>query len=154
MINETILEGVVINTWTYADDLFFRLASYRDADQPVKPLTEERDGADYINARLTKGARSLISIQKGMRLRVHGLLQSRGFTETLDEYIEKSRSQNHIGDDVMVEVKGATGSEVVVGRNQVEILVSRILVMEPTRRNNGSNAKHRETVEEPAKTNG
>ena len=154
MINETILEGVVINIWTFADDLFFRLASYRDADQPVKPLTEERDGADYINARLTKGARSLISIQKGMRLRVHGLLQSRGFSETLDEFIEKSRSQNHISDDITVEVKGATGSEVVVGRNQVEILVSRILVMEPTRRNNGSNARHRETVEEPAKPNG
>ncbi len=154
MINETILEGVVINIWTFADDLFFRLASYRDADQPVKPLTEERDGADYINARLTKGARSLISIQKGMRLRVHGLLQSRGFTETLDEFIEKSRSQNHIGDDITVEVKGATGSEVVVGRNQVEILVSRILVMEPNRRNNGSNARHRESVEEPVKPNG
>ncbi len=154
MINETILEGVVINIWTFADDLFFRLASYRDADQPVKPLTEERDAADYINARLTKGARSLISIQKGMRLRVHGLLQSRGFTETLDEFIEKSRSQNHIGDDITVEVKGATGSEVVVGRNQVEILVSRILVMEPNRRNNGSNARHRESVEEPVKPNG
>lgn len=64
MINEVILEGIVINTWTFADDLFFRLASYRDVNQPRKPLSEERDGADYINARLTKGTRSLISIHK------------------------------------------------------------------------------------------
>lgn len=154
MINETILEGVVINTWTFADDLFFRLASYRDADQPVKPLTEERDGADYINARLTKGARSLISIQKGMHLRVHGLLQSREFNETLEEFMEKSRGQKNLGEGITVEVKGATGNEVVVGRNQIEILVNRIVMLEPARRNNGANAKYKESVEEPANPNG
>jgi hypothetical protein len=154
MINETILEGVVINTWTFSDDLFFRLASYRDADQPVKPLSEERDGADYINARLTKGARSLISIQKGMHLRVHGLLQSREFNETLDEFIEKSRAQNRMANGVTVELKGGTGSEVVAGRNQIEILVNRILVIEPSRKNSGPNTKYKEVAEEPANPNG
>lgn len=154
MINEVILEGIVINTWTFADDLFFRLASYRDVDQPRKPLNEERDGADYINARLTKGARSLISIHKGQHLRVHGLLQSREFSETLTEFLEKSRSQNRLAEGITVEVKGTTGSDITIGRNQIEILVNRILVMEPSRKGSGSNGRTKEVTEEPATSNG
>jgi hypothetical protein len=156
MINEVILEGIVINTWTFADDLFFRLASYRDIDQPRKPLNEERDGADYINARLSKGARSLISIHKGQHLRVHGLLQSREFSETLHEFLEKSRSQNRLAEGITVEVKGTTTNDVTIGRNQIEILVNRILVMEPARKNSGSNGSNRRTkeaAEEPATPN-
>ena len=153
MINETILEGVVINTWTFADDLFFRLASYRDADLPGKALSEERDAADYINARITKGARSPLSIQKGQHLRVHGLLQSREFVETLDEFIEKSRKQNRLAEEVSVETKGATSKEIAVGRNQIEILVQRILVLESPRRNGSTNSTRRGAGEEPASVN-
>lgn len=153
MINEVIFEGVVTNTWTFSDDLFVRLASYRDADQPAKLRNEERDGADFINARLTKGARSLFSIQKGMQLRVHGLLQSRVFDETLDEFIERSRSQERLASGVSVEVKGSTGSEVAVGRNQIEILVNRILVIDPPRKNVNLTPKYRESAEEPANLN-
>lgn len=153
MINEVILEGVVTSTWTYSDDLFVRLASYRDADQPTKLLTEEKDGADFINARLTKGARGLLSIQKGMQLRVHGLLQSRVFDETLDEFVERSRSQERLVSGVTVEVKGSSGSQVVVGRNQIEILVNRILVIDPPRRNMNLTPKYRESAEEPVSPN-
>lgn len=153
MINEVILEGVVTSTWTYSDDLFVRLASYRDADQPTKLLTEEKDGADFINARLTKGARGLLSIQKGMQLRVHGLLQSRVFDETLDEFIERSRSQERLASGVTVEVKGSTGSQVAVGRNQIEILVNRILVIDPPRKNMNLTPKYRESTEEPVNPN-
>lgn len=153
MINETILEGVVINTWTFADDLFFRLASYRDADLPGKALSEERDAADYINARITKGARSPLSIQKGQHLRVHGLLQSREFVETLDEFLEKSRKQNRLSEAVSVETKGATSKEIGVGRNQIEILVQRILVLEAPRRNGSANGARRGAGEEPVYVN-
>lgn len=153
MINEVILEGVVTSTWTFSDDLFVRLASYRDADQPTKLLTEERDGADFINARLTKGARGLLSIHKGMQLRVHGLLQSRVFDESLDEFIERSRSQERLSKEVTVEVKGSPGIEVAVGRNQIEILVNRILVIDHPRRNMNPTPKYRESAEEPANLN-
>lgn len=153
MVNEVILEGIVTSTWTFSDDLFVRLASYRDADQPAKLLTEERDGADFINARLTKGARSLMSIQKGMQLRVHGLLQSRVFDETLNEFIERSRSQERLPDGVKVEVKGSTNTAVAVGRNQIEILVNRILVIDPPRRNVNLTPKYRESAEEPPNPN-
>ena len=36
MINEVVLEGIVVKTWKYADDLLFRLACYRDPDLPSK----------------------------------------------------------------------------------------------------------------------
>jgi len=147
MINEVILEGIVINAWTFSDDLFFRLASYRDPDLPGKLLNEERDAADYINARITKGARSPLFIQKGQHLRVHGLLQSREFEESLDEFIDKSRRQSRITRDTSVDVKGATGKEVCIGRNVTEILVQRILMMEPPRRLSGSTTRRKEGEE-------
>ncbi len=148
MINEVILEGVVINTWTFSDDLFFRLASYRDPDLPGKLLNEERDAADYINARITKGARSPLVIQKGQHLRVPGLLQSREFEESLDEFIDKSRRQSRISGDINVEVKGAAGKDVCIGRNVIEILVQRILMIETPRRVPGSTTRRKESEEE------
>ncbi len=38
MLNEVQIEGLVAReSWTYDKDLFFRLASYRDAGLPAKP---------------------------------------------------------------------------------------------------------------------
>ena len=34
MINDVVLEGIVVKTWKYADDLLFRMACYRDPDLP------------------------------------------------------------------------------------------------------------------------
>ncbi len=47
MINDVVLEGIVVRTWKYADDLLFRLACYRAPDPPQKPLNEVKDAADY-----------------------------------------------------------------------------------------------------------
>ena len=46
MINEVVLEGIVVKTWKYADDLLFRIACYRDPDLPQKSLNEAQDAAD------------------------------------------------------------------------------------------------------------
>ena len=40
MINEVVLEGIVVKTWKYAEDLLFRLACYRDPDLPSKSLND------------------------------------------------------------------------------------------------------------------
>ena len=37
MVNEVLLEGLVVRSWTYASDLFYSLASYRDPGLPPKP---------------------------------------------------------------------------------------------------------------------
>jgi arsenite-transporting ATPase len=55
MINDVLLEGIVVKTWRYADDLLFRLASYRDPDLPPKPLNEVQDAADFVTIRVPKG---------------------------------------------------------------------------------------------------
>ena len=92
MINDVVLEGIVTREpWKYTDDLFFRLATYRDTDLPPKPLDAERDQADYINVRVSGGANGLMSIRRGMRLRVHGFLQSRDYRESLNDFLEKAR---------------------------------------------------------------
>jgi hypothetical protein len=38
MINEVVLEGIIVKTWKYADDLLFRLANYRYPELPQKPF--------------------------------------------------------------------------------------------------------------------
>ncbi len=43
MINDVILEGIVVRTWKYADDLLFRLACYRDPDSPQKSRSDRMD---------------------------------------------------------------------------------------------------------------
>ena len=92
MINDVVLEGIVVrDPWKFMDDLFFRLVTYRDSDLPAKKLDLERDAGDYINVRVNGGANGLIHIRRGMRLRVHGFLQSRDFRESLEEFINKAR---------------------------------------------------------------
>lgn len=131
MINDSILEGIVVrDPWKYMDDLFFRLVSYRDGDLPSKKLDLERDAGDYINVRLNGGANGLIQIRKGMRLRVHGFLQSRDFRESLDEFVAKAR-KSRPGEDLVVEVKGELRADrVLVDRNMVELVARRIIVLD------------------------
>jgi hypothetical protein len=75
MINDVVLEGIVIKTWRYADDLLFRLASYRDPDLPPKPLNEVQDAADFVTIRVPKGNLGApVVVEKNFRVRVHGFL--------------------------------------------------------------------------------
>ncbi len=131
MINEVILEGIVVREpWKFTDDLFFRMASYRDSDQPAKPLDIERDEADYINVRVDGGANGLMVIRRGMRLRVHGFLQSRDFKESLDEFMEKARKA---GSQVQVKVTDAKPERVSIERTVVEVVAQRIIVLNNTK---------------------
>lgn len=129
LINEVILEGIVVREpWKYTDDLFFRLGVYRDSDMPAKKLDAERDSGDYVNIRVSGGANGLIQIHRGMRLRVHGFLQSRDFRESLEEFLEKAHKQG--ANELQVEVTGLKSNQVLIDRNAVEIVARRLIVME------------------------
>jgi len=129
LINEVILEGIVVREpWKYTDDLFFRLGVYRDSDMPAKKLDAERDSGDYVNVRVSGGANGLIQIHRGMRLRVHGFLQSRDFRESLEEFMEKAHKQGT--NEFQVEVTGLKSNQVLIDRNAVEIVARRLIVME------------------------
>jgi hypothetical protein len=148
LINDTVLEGIVVrDPWKYTEDLFFRLVSYRDGDLPPKKLDLERDAGDYINVRLNGGANGLIQIRKGMRLRVHGFLQSRDFRESLEEIVTKVRKNRQYA-DLIVEVKGELRPDrVLVDRNMVELVARRIIVLD-TSQSNGRKGRisSRETI--------
>ena len=129
LINEVILEGIVVREpWKYTDDLFFRLGVYRDSDMPAKKLDAERDSGDYVNVRVCGGANGLIQIHRGMRLRVHGLLQSRDFRESLEEFLEKAHKQG--GSEFQVEVTGLKANQVLIDRNAIEIVARPLIVLD------------------------
>lgn len=156
MINEVILEGIVVrDPWKFMDDLFFRLVTYRDRDLPAKKLDAEHDAGDYTNWRIIGGANGLIQIRRGMRLRVHGFLQSRDFRESLDEFVSKARKSKDLA-DLSVEVKAselareggpARLDQVVIDRNVVEAVVRRIIVLEAS---TPSETKTRPTPKAPS----
>lgn len=128
MINDVVLEGIVSREpWKFAGDLFFRMATYRDSDQPPKPLDAERDQADYINIRVTGGANGLMSIRRGMRLRVHGFLQSREYQETLVDFWEKAHKGGSPSELNLGEVKA---DQITIDRTVTEIIARRIIVLE------------------------
>ncbi len=132
MINEVIVEGIVVrDPWKFMEDLFFRLVVYRDSDQPSKKLDLERDAGDYINVRVSGGANGLIHIRRGMRLRVHGFLQSRDYRESLEEFIGKARKSKPFG-ELTIEIKNNDfkPGQVQIDRNVVEVVAKRIIVLE------------------------
>ena len=74
MINDVVLEGIVVRTWKFADDLLFRLACYRDPDLPQRPLNETQDAAYYVTIRVIKGNLGApVTVYKGIHIRVQGL---------------------------------------------------------------------------------
>ena len=132
MINEVAIEGIVVrDPWKFMDDLFFRLVVYRDSDLPAKKLDLERDAGDYINVRVNGGANGLIHIRRGMRLRVHGFLQSRDYRESLEEFINKARKSKNCA-DLAVEIKASElkQNQILIDRNVVEAVARRIIVLD------------------------
>lgn len=137
MINEVIIEGIVVrDPWKFMEDLFFRLVVYRDSDLPSKKLDLERDAGDYINIRVNGGANGLIHIHKGMRLRVHGFLQSRDYRESLEEFVSKARKAKNLA-DLAVEIKAGDykPGQVQIDRNVVEVVARRIIVLDTSAQN-------------------
>jgi homospermidine synthase len=132
LINEVVLEGIVVREpWKFMDDLFFRLVIYRDSDLPAKKLDLERDAGDYINVRVNGGANGLIHIRRGMRLRVHGFIQSRDYRESLEEFISKARKSKSCA-DLAVDIKACDlmQNQVLIDRNVVEAVARRIIVLD------------------------
>lgn len=92
MINEVVLEGIVVKTWKYADDLLFRIACYRDPDLPSKSLSDIQDAADFVTIRVLKGNLGApVVVEKGVHVRVHGFLQSRDYEESLADFLKDAR---------------------------------------------------------------
>jgi hypothetical protein len=83
------------------------------------------------NIRANGGANGLIHIRRGMRLRVHGFLQSRDFRESLEEFINKARKSKNCT-DLAVDIKACDlkQNQVFIDRNVVEAVARRIIVLD------------------------
>jgi hypothetical protein len=122
MINEVVLEGVVVKTWKYADDLLFRIACYRDPDLPSKSLNETQDAADFVTIRVLKGNLGApVVIEKGYRVRVHGFIQSRDYEESLADFLKDAR-----GADLPVP-ESLDPNELRAPRGTTEVITRRIM---------------------------
>lgn len=142
MINDVVIEGIVVREpWKFMEDLFFRLAVFRDTDLPAKPLDSERDAADYVNVRICGGASGLITMRRGMRLRIHGFFQSRDYKETLAEILEKAKKRN--GVEITVDAKDQKLDQVSIDRNSIEVVARRLIVLD-------KNAERKEKTEPAA----
>ncbi len=130
MINLVIFEGIVVNSWKFGNDQFARLASYRDPAQPPKRIDESRDEPDYVNIRFTNAAQQMPEIQRGTLLRVEGLLQSREYSETLEEFMQKAR-KNAEDAPLGVELTGKSARQITCGRSTVEILCRQFVILQP-----------------------
>ncbi len=55
LINDVVIEGIVVREpWKFMEDLFFRMAVFRDTDLPAKPLNADRDAVDYNDMRILR----------------------------------------------------------------------------------------------------
>src|SRR5512136_557203 len=122
MINDVVLEGIVVKTWKYADDLLFRLACYRDPDLPQKLLSEIQDAADFVTIRVPKGNLGApVVVEKNNHVRVHGFLQSRDYEESLADFLKDAR-----GAELPVP-ENLDPSELRAPRGTTEVVARRIM---------------------------
>jgi hypothetical protein len=144
MLNEVVIEGYVSGRpWTYSGDQFFRLGSYRDRQRPAK-RSENRDEPDYVTARLSSNGLPLL-LQGGMKVRAHGYLQSRYYTESLGEWLKDAKGPTNalsIGDDLRAEVQH--------NRVITEFVVEKLVVLEtPNAKAERNNHKKTAPASEP-----
>lgn len=126
MLNEVSIEGTVIgNSWRWSGDTLFRLGVDRDLHRSRKG-SGPRDGSDYFTVRASAQALGVFPVQfrQGMRLRVHGFLQSREHEENLKAFLLRAQGPTGFissGDD--------TAEQIKLNRVVTEIMAERIAIV-------------------------
>lgn len=126
MLNEVSIEGTVIgSSWRWSGDTLFRLGVDRDL-QRVRKGPGPRDGSDYFTVRASAQALGVFPVQfrQGMRLRVHGFLQSREHEENLKAFLLRAHGPTGSiasGDD--------TAEQIKLTRVVTEIMAERIAIV-------------------------
>ena len=131
MLNQANLEGFVVNTWAFGRDLYVRLCTYRDPGKPTKRYLGDKDAPDYVNVRFTDGTALGMSFPIKMRIRVEGILQSRDYYESLEEFLQKAKKEPQSA-GIAVETIGGKPREILCGRSTWELLVEKhVIVAQP-----------------------
>jgi|GEM_PF-684230 len=128
MLNRVTIEGIVTKSYKYKNDLLLRVASYRDPEEPIKRDEEGRDDPDYVNIRLTNAVPQLVNYEVGQHLRIEGLLQSREYQETLDQFLTRTNIHK-LPNRPSVEIVGGSGREITAERDLMEVLGDKVVVI-------------------------
>lgn len=126
MLNEISVEGTVIgNSWRWGADTLFRVGVDRDLQRSRKGLGPH-DASDYFTVRASAQVLGVFPVQfrQGMRLRIHGFLQSREHEETLKAYLIRAH-----GPTGALAVDPEMADQITVTRVITEIMAERITVV-------------------------
>lgn len=147
MLNEVVMEGYVSGRpWTHSGDQFFRLGSYRDRQRPAK-RSENRDEPDYVTARLLSNGLP-VALQGGMRVRIHGYLQSRYYSESLGDWLKDAKGPTNaltVSDDLRGDLKH--------NRVITELVIERLVVLETADNKQARDTRKSAVSSEPATDN-
>ena len=92
MLNQMVVEGVVMGTWTYGDTRFVRIACYPDPGRNHRGNGDGRDEADFITLRFEQPlAMAAAHLQRRGRVRATGFLASRDYDIPLARFAEAAR---------------------------------------------------------------
>ena len=132
-MNEVHLDGEVKTTWTYDGNLYARLSLRRDDGRPRRGH-EAGGNYDYITVAFPAGAHYGLSFRTGQHLIIHGWLQSRDYTESLQDFLLRAG-------EVMVATDADRVQQAAVHRTATEVVVERWQVFERTGRHDGEPAR-------------
>jgi hypothetical protein len=135
MLNEVAVEGTVIgNSWRWSSDTLFRLGVDRDLLRSRKG-SGPRDASDYFTVRASAQVLGVFPVQfrQGMRVRVHGFLQSREHEENLKAFLLRAH-----GPTGALAVGDETTEQITLTRVVTEIMAERIAIAPDLNRPSGA----------------
>ena len=160
MLNEIHVEGVVTAVrWRYNDAEFVRLAVYPDAGRSTKRTENAGRGLpDYVTLRCEgQHALAVGGLQEGDRIRASGMLTSRDYDLTLENFAGKARGAA----EALANLRGQAemhGAAVALPQMTNEVLVERLSIVERKVRGEESARRRKARVTEagiqPAPTPG
>lgn len=150
MLNEIHVEGVVTGVrWRYGDAEFVRLAVYPDAGRSTKRSENAGRGLpDYVTLRC-EGQHGLAvgGLQEGDRIRASGMLTSRDYELSLENFASKARGAAEGLESLRGQAK-VHGAQVVLPQMTNEVLVERLSIVERKARGAEPARRRRERVAE------
>jgi hypothetical protein len=124
MLNHVFIEGYVASSWKYGNDLFLKVAVYRDPDLPAMEQTGDgKQIPDYVLAKLPNGGLKGIAFEKNQQVRIEGFLQSHDIDETLEDFLSRSNFKDPKAP--RVEIVGGTSKDIVVQRSSLEVTITK-----------------------------
>jgi hypothetical protein len=129
--NDVVLEGIVANTWERRGQLYARLAVYDEHTQTKEGSRAGKNGrpwrkAHYVSIHLPDGQVDgrKVRLEKKDRLRLHGVLCERHYTESLAMFLLRAGQigllANAVNADDVRQVRTSRAATYIVARSLIQ----------------------------------